>query len=116
VLQFDVVAFRLKDEYKVECVYEPVNVYTARWIDCDDEKKLEEFKRQGPRRSRIPRGIDGGGYLTYLAPTRVNLQLMQERWPESGRADPLPPPPASTGSGSDGWARTTDPSIMNAVL
>ncbi|WP_197409065.1 hypothetical protein, partial [Psychrobacter sp. ENNN9_III] len=26
--------------------------------------------------------IDGGGYLTYLAPSRVNLQLMQDRYPE----------------------------------
>ena len=25
---------------------------------------------------------DGGGHLTYLAPTRVNLSLMQERWPD----------------------------------
>jgi peptide chain release factor 3 len=25
---------------------------------------------------------DGGGYLTYLAPSRANLQLMQERWPD----------------------------------
>ncbi len=27
-------------------------------------------------------GYNGGGYLTYLAPTRVNLSLMEERWPE----------------------------------
>jgi len=26
--------------------------------------------------------LDGGGYLTYLAPSRVNLQLMQDRYPE----------------------------------
>ena len=26
--------------------------------------------------------IDGGGYLTYLAPTRVNLELTIERWPD----------------------------------
>ena len=25
---------------------------------------------------------DGGGYLTYLAPSRANLRLIQERWPE----------------------------------
>lgn len=39
VLQFEVVAYRLKDEYKVEAVYEPVNVTTARWWDCDDSEK-----------------------------------------------------------------------------
>ncbi len=26
--------------------------------------------------------VDGGGHLTYLAPSRVNLQLMQERYPD----------------------------------
>jgi peptide chain release factor 3 len=26
--------------------------------------------------------IDGGGHLTYLAPSRVNLSLTEERWPD----------------------------------
>ena len=78
VLQFDVVQQRLRDEYKVECIYEPVNVNTARWVYCDDERKLEEFKRKGGENL----AIDGGGYLTYIAPTRVNLSLTEERWPE----------------------------------
>ena len=76
VLQFDVVAYRLLDEYKVECAYEPVNVYTARWIECDDVKTLEEFKRK----AQDNLAIDGGGHLTYLAPTRANLSLAEERW------------------------------------
>lgn len=78
VLQFDVVAFRLKEEYKVECVYEPVNVATVRWVHCDDERKLAEFKKK----AHDQLSLDGGGYLTYLAPSRVNLQIMQERYPE----------------------------------
>jgi len=77
-LQFDVVAHRLKEEYKVDCIYEGVNVNTARWVYCDDAKKLEEFKRKASTNL----AIDGGGYLTYIAPTRVNLQMTQERWPE----------------------------------
>ena len=77
-LQYEVVAYRLKDEYKVEAVYEPVSVYTARWIDCDDDKKLQEFKKKAADNL----ALDGGGHLTYLAPTRVNLQLMEERWPD----------------------------------
>ncbi|MEM6775516.1 MAG: peptide chain release factor 3 [Pseudomonadota bacterium] len=77
-LQFDVVAYRLKDEYKVEAIYEPVNVYTARWVYCDDERKLEEFRSKAADQL----SIDGGGYLSYLAPTRVNLSLMEERWPD----------------------------------
>ncbi len=77
-LQFDVVVYRLKDEYKVDAHYEPVNVYTARWIGCEDNRKLEEFRKKAA--SHL--SIDGGGHLTYLAPTRVNLALMEERWPE----------------------------------
>jgi peptide chain release factor 3 len=78
VLQFEVVAYRLKDEYKVEAIYEPVNVNTARWVECDDPKKMEEFKRKCSDNL----SIDGGGHLTYLAPTRVNLSLSEERYPD----------------------------------
>ncbi len=78
VLQFEVVAYRLKDEYKVEAVYEPVNVTTARWCECSDSKKLEEFKRKCTENL----AVDGGGHLTYLAPSRVNLSLTQERHPD----------------------------------
>jgi len=77
-LQFDVVAYRLKDEYKVDAIYEPINVYTARWVSCDDPRKLEEFRKKAANQL----SIDSGGHLTYLAPTRVNLALMEERWPE----------------------------------
>ncbi|PKM44343.1 MAG: peptide chain release factor 3 [Gammaproteobacteria bacterium HGW-Gammaproteobacteria-1] len=78
VLQFDVVAYRLKDEYNVDCIFEPVTVNTARWVECDDAKKLEEFKVK----AHDNLAVDGSGLLTYLAPTRVNLNLTQERWPE----------------------------------
>ncbi len=77
VLQFEVVAFRLKDEYNVDCMYEPVNVYTARWVE-GEPAKLAEFKKKAADNI----AIDGGGHLTYLAPTRVNLSLTEERWPE----------------------------------
>jgi peptide chain release factor 3 len=78
VLQFDVVAYRLKNEYKVDAVFEDVNVQTARWIRCEDEKMLADFQRQ--LQNNLAR--DGAGHLVYLAPTRVNLQLTQERWPD----------------------------------
>lgn len=78
VLQFDVVAYRLKDEYNVECVYDNVDVNTARWILCNDEKMLEEFRKK----NEINLALDSGGKLTYLAPTMVNLNLAIERWPD----------------------------------
>ncbi|NKC15783.1 MAG: peptide chain release factor 3 [Gammaproteobacteria bacterium] len=77
-LQFDVVAHRLKNEYRVDCRFEAVSVATARWVHCDDQKRLAEFRRRAPENL----ALDHKGGLVYVAPTRVNLQLVQERWPE----------------------------------
>jgi peptide chain release factor 3 len=77
ILQFDVVAYRLKNEYGVEASFEAVNVQTARWVSSDDEKKLADFSRQ----LHTNLAEDGAGHLVYLAPSRVNLQLTEERWP-----------------------------------
>ncbi|HMB72422.1 MAG TPA: peptide chain release factor 3 [Gammaproteobacteria bacterium] len=77
-LQFDVAAFRLRDEYGVECIFEAVNVATARWVSSDDAARLDEFRR------RLTGGlaVDHSGELVYLASSQVNLSLTQERWPE----------------------------------
>jgi peptide chain release factor 3 len=77
ILQFDVVAYRLKNEYNVDSSFENINVQTARWIQCDDDKMLADFKRQ----LQMNLATDGAGELVYLAPSRVNLQLTVERWP-----------------------------------
>jgi len=78
MLQFDVVAFRLQDEYGVQATWDNVNVHTARWVYCDDPKKLEEFRSKAYEHL----ALDHSGALVYLAPTRVNLQLTLERWPD----------------------------------
>ena len=78
VLQYEVVAFRLKDEYKVEAVYEPVNIHTARWVSFDDPKNEAEFVRK----AQDGLAEDGAGHLTYLATSRVNLSLTEERFPD----------------------------------
>jgi len=78
VLQFEVVVARLKTEYNVEALYESVNVSTARWVECSDVKKFEEFKRK----CELNLALDGGDNLSYIAPTMVNLNITQERYPE----------------------------------
>ncbi|KGM57436.1 peptide chain release factor 3 [Lysobacter arseniciresistens ZS79] len=78
VLQFDVVAYRLKDEYGVDAIFEPVTIATARWVRCGNEKKLDEFRDK----NAVNLAIDAAGELVYLAPTRVNLQLASERSPD----------------------------------
>jgi len=77
-LQFDVVAHRLRHEYKVDCQFEAVPVNCARWVEGDDDRMLADFRRKGEDNL----AIDHGGALVYLAPTRVNLSLTEERWPD----------------------------------
>ncbi len=78
VLQFDVVAYRLKDEYGVDAAFEPVTVATARWVYCDSDRKLEEFRDK----NAMNLAVDASDALVYIAPSRVNLQLTEERWPD----------------------------------
>ncbi len=77
VLQFDVVAARLRDEYGVECSFEAVDVHTARWVRCDDAAMLDEFRSK----AHDNLGYDHSEALVYIAPSRVNLELTRERWP-----------------------------------
>jgi peptide chain release factor 3 len=77
-LQFDVAVYRLKSEYGVEAMVEPVGIHTARWVSCDDPKMLARFKEKAYENL----ALDGDDQLVYLAPTRVNLSLTEERWPE----------------------------------
>ena len=55
-----------------------MDVNTARWVECADARMLEDFKRKNDARL----AVDSSGALTYLAPSRVNLNLAMERWPE----------------------------------
>ena len=78
VLQFDVVQERLKTEYNVECQFEGVNVATARWVEAPDDKALKAFTDK----NQANLAHDHYGQLVYVAPSRVNLQLTQERHPD----------------------------------
>ena len=53
-------------------------MHTARWVDSEDVKTLEAFRIKAEDNL----ALDGGGHLTYLAPTRVNLSLSEERHPD----------------------------------
>lgn len=78
VLQFEVAQHRLKSEYNVDCVYSTIAVKTARWVSAKNAQDLQQFKT----RAFANLAEDGAGLLVYLAPSMVNLQLTQERWPD----------------------------------
>ena len=78
VLQFDVVAHRLRHEYGVEASFESVPVVTARWVSSSSAAIEDDFRHK----AEANLALDGSGSLTYIAPNRVNLQLVEERWPD----------------------------------
>ncbi|HMI76834.1 MAG TPA: peptide chain release factor 3 [Buchnera sp. (in: enterobacteria)] len=78
ILQFDVVVERLKNEYKIEAIYEHVNIVTARWITSTNIKTLNKFKEKYS--SNL--ALDSEKQLTYIAPSFVNLNLTSLRYPE----------------------------------
>ncbi len=78
VLQFEVVASRLQNEYGVDAVFEGTPVTCARWVTGEDKRMLAEFERTMVHNL----AHDAAGNLAYLAPNNVNLQLTQERWPK----------------------------------
>ncbi len=78
VLQFDVTMSRLKAEYGVDAVYEGVEYATARWISCDDKKKLEEFTNK----NQANLAMDAEGHLSFLAASEWRLSRTMELFPD----------------------------------
>ena len=78
VLQFDVTMARLKAEYSVDAVYEPVNYSVARWVGCDNPKLLREFEKA----NQANLALDAEGNLSYLAVNEWRLGFVMEEWPE----------------------------------
>ncbi len=78
VLQFEVTMARLKAEYGVEAVYEPADYAAARWLECDDRKRLETFRRKHENQLFV----DAEGDLTLLASSEWRLNRIIETNPE----------------------------------
>lgn len=77
-LQFEVIQFRLKNEYGATVRFAPQNIYKACWISSTDQKKLQEFIDSKQR--HIARDKDGK--LVFMAESKGWLQMVQENFPE----------------------------------
>ena len=78
VLQFEVVASRLMNEYGVDAVFEGTSISSTRWVSGEDKKMLSDFEKSLAHNV----AYDAAGNLTYLATSPVNLRLTEERWPK----------------------------------
>ena len=77
-LQFDVIQYRLEHEYGASCTYEPMSMYKACWIKCDQPEKVKEFVSR--RKKDLAR--DKHDRLVYMAETAWSLRTVQEAHPD----------------------------------
>jgi peptide chain release factor 3 len=76
-LQFEVVTYRLKDEYGVETRLAPAAYVGARWVSAEDDAELRRFL--DANRDKI--ATDAAQAHAYLLRSRYDLELTQENWP-----------------------------------
>ena len=77
-LQFDVIQYRLKNEYGASCDYEPVNLYKACWVSCKNPVTMKEFVSR--RKKDLAKDTDGN--LVFLAESAWSLKMAQENHPD----------------------------------
>lgn len=77
-LQFEVIQFRLKNEYSATVEFVPQSIYKACWISSKNDKKLWEFVDSKQR--HIARDKDGK--LVFMAESKAWLQMVQDNFPE----------------------------------
>ena len=73
-LQFEVIQYRLENEYNAKCRWEPISLYKACWIESDDEAELENFKH----RKYQYMAKDRDGRDVFLADSGYVLQMAQQ--------------------------------------
>ena len=77
-LQFEVIQFRLLNEYGATAEFAPQHIYKACWISSTDEKKLAEFIASKQRHI----ALDKDGKLVFMAESKAWLQMVQDNFPE----------------------------------
>ncbi len=77
-LQFDVIASRLSEEYRVRARFEPMEVSAARWVTSDDPKALAKFTQENKR--RLFRDLADN--LTFIANSHFVMDYTAQQYPE----------------------------------
>ena len=77
-LQFEVIKYRLENEYGAKCIFEPKSYYKACWITTTDPSKLAEFLRiKGNNIVKDKEDRD-----VFLAPSQFMLDMEKQNYPE----------------------------------
>ena len=73
-LQFEVIQYRLENEYNAKCRWEPIHLYKACWIESDDPEELDNFKK----RKYQYMAKDKDGRDVFLADSGYVLSMAQQ--------------------------------------
>lgn len=73
-LQFEVIQYRLEHEYNAKCRWEPVHLYKACWIEAEDDKELDDFKKR--KYQYMAKDIEGRD--VFLADSSYMLQMAEQ--------------------------------------
>lgn len=76
-LQFEVIQYRLLNEYGAQCRWESIGLYKACWIESDDVAALENFKKRKVQYM----ALDREGRDVYLADSAYVLAMAQQDFP-----------------------------------
>jgi peptide chain release factor 3 len=77
-LQFEVIQFRLKNEYSATVEFVPQNIFKACWISSKDSNKLQEFISSKQRHI----ALDKDGKVVFMAESKAWLQMVQDNFPD----------------------------------
>jgi peptide chain release factor 3 len=77
-LQYEVIQYRLENEYGAKCQFVSQKIYKACWIDSSDKKKLKEFVDSKYRHI----AKDKDGKLVFMAESKSWLQMVEENFPD----------------------------------
>jgi peptide chain release factor 3 len=77
-LQFEVINYRLINEYGAKCRFVPRNYFKACWITTDNEAQLETFKKA--KHNLL--ATDKDGNLVFLAETTFLLTMAEQDYPD----------------------------------
>ncbi|BAV94101.1 peptide chain release factor 3 [Ichthyobacterium seriolicida] len=76
-LQYDIIQYRLENEYGAKCTYENIPIYKACWVEAEKGKEFDDFKRVKSKYL----AVDKEGNLVFLADSAFTIQMTKEKYP-----------------------------------
>ena len=78
-LQFEVIQYRLENEYGAKCSYENLNIHKACWIETENNKSVEFLDFKKLKYKFLAK--DKSGKLVFLADSSFTLEMTKQKYP-----------------------------------